>query len=308
MPSRAEARRHRLFSRGGARPLHPPLEDVHGADEVRHEAIGRPEVQLPGLPDLQDPSAIHHRDGVRDGQGLLLVVGHVNRRDLQRPLDGPDEGADLHPELRVQVGEGLVHQEQARLDHQCPGQDHSLLLPARELARHPPQQLVELYQPARLGHLAGDLVGCNAARLQAVRDVLGYRQVREDGVALKHDPDVAKIGRDVVHPVLVEENAPGVLLQQPRNDAEEGRLAAAARPDQGEELSRPDLQADVVDGPGLSKPLDDLLDADASHEPLSLWWKEGSEANDSPRFLAGRTVGRSDHCVLMSTSWNCFRI
>jgi hypothetical protein len=121
-------------------------------------AISGLEGQFHGFPPGA-PGPVHHRDGIRDGQSLLLVVGHIDGGDLELTLHGPDQRADLDAQLRVQVRQRLVHQEQPRLDHQRPGQDHPLLLPAGKLTGHPVQEAFKLHQLARLRHLGGNPIG-----------------------------------------------------------------------------------------------------------------------------------------------------
>ena len=47
-----------------------------------------------------------------------------------------DDGAHLHAELRVQIGQRLVHQQDVRLDDQRTRQRDALLLAAGEAIRH----------------------------------------------------------------------------------------------------------------------------------------------------------------------------
>jgi hypothetical protein len=58
-----------------------------------------------------DHAVVHHRDAVRHGERLVLVVRHVDERDVDLPLNALE--FDLHglPELEVQGTEWLVQQQ-----------------------------------------------------------------------------------------------------------------------------------------------------------------------------------------------------
>src|ERR1041385_6768618 len=82
-----------------------PLEPVQGgrAYELRYEQVCRPVVELERLAELLDAPLVHHRDAVRHGHGLDLVMGHVHRGGLQALVQRLDLGAHRHPQLRVQI-------------------------------------------------------------------------------------------------------------------------------------------------------------------------------------------------------------
>ena len=67
------------------------------------EALRRVELLQLALP--------HHGDAVAERHRLRLVVRDVDRGHAQGTLDAGDLGPHLHAELRVEVGERLVHQE-----------------------------------------------------------------------------------------------------------------------------------------------------------------------------------------------------
>ena len=70
----------------------------------------------------------------------------------------------------------------------------------------------------------------------------------EEGVALEDRVDLALVGGEVGDVAAVEEDAAGVRLLEAGREAQHGRLAAAARAEEGEELALLDLEGDVVDG------------------------------------------------------------
>ncbi len=84
---------------------------------------------------LLDLAARHDGDPVRDRERLVLVVGHEHGRDADALLDLPDVLAHAHAQLRVEVRERLVEEQQLRLEHERSGERDALLLAAGDARR-----------------------------------------------------------------------------------------------------------------------------------------------------------------------------
>ena len=76
---------------------------------------------------------MHDGHPVRQDERLLLVMGHVQDGEAERPLDPFDLELHLIAQLPVEGAEWLIHQEHRRPEHEGPGQGDSLLLAAAEL-------------------------------------------------------------------------------------------------------------------------------------------------------------------------------
>ena len=116
------------------------------AYEFSDKSGGRPVVQRIGLVPLLQAAFVHHADPVADGKCFELVV-----RDKQSGGAGGLEDAahfmgQAFTQVHVQVGKGLVEQQQAGLGCQCPGQRDTLLLPARKLVRMQMAALSQTHQ------------------------------------------------------------------------------------------------------------------------------------------------------------------
>ncbi|MNQ62962.1 hypothetical protein D3C85_773280 [compost metagenome] len=98
-------------------------------------------------------------------------------------------------QLLVQRAERLVHQQDARLVDQCPGNRHPLLLAAGELGRAAMGELFQLHQLEHGVDLALAFGGREFADTQREGDVVAYRQVREQRVALEYHADTALVRR-----------------------------------------------------------------------------------------------------------------
>ena len=111
-----------------------PVEDV-----LRRADLGQLALEEDGHP-------VGHR------HRLLLVVGDVDRRHVQGALQLHQLNPRLDTELGIEIGEGLVEQEELGLSHDRPRQRHPLLLAARELARLALQQLIDPDAGSRIRH------------------------------------------------------------------------------------------------------------------------------------------------------------
>mgnify|MGYP000166956752 CR=1 FL=1 len=95
-------------------------------------------------------------------------MGDVDGGNARGLLDAADFRAHTHPELCVQIGQGFVKQQHARLQYQRPRQGDTLLLTAGKLVRHTRFHAGQLHQLQNAGDPLLDLVLGDFAQLQAV--------------------------------------------------------------------------------------------------------------------------------------------
>jgi hypothetical protein len=131
-------------------------------------------VEVERLAHLLDPARAQHHDLVGQRHRLDLVVGDVDHRRADLVVQPRDLHPHLHAQLRVEVRERLVEQEHVRPAHDGAPDGHALPLPARQRLGLAVEILVELQDPARLGHLGLDLRFGVAGHLQAETHVLGH--------------------------------------------------------------------------------------------------------------------------------------
>ena len=120
-------------------------------------------------------------------------------------------------------------------------------------------------QPQRLGgplDLGRPLLLVDAALAERELNVLRHRQVRVQRVALEDHGDVAVLGVDVVHDALADGDSAARELLQAGHHAQRGRLAAARRAEEHEELAVGDVQRQVIDRGGVAELLGDAVEAD----------------------------------------------
>src|SRR4029453_10701612 len=177
--------------------------------------------------------------------------------------------------LLVELGGGLVDQQEGWLDGQGPGRGDPLALAARELvgALLGAVAQAEEAQAARGRGGGGRRVAPGHAERQL--DVLPGREERQQAVALEHqgDPVPAQglaAGRAQLRQVLaVEPDDPGVGRLQPGQQQQGGRLARPRRPDQPHHPAVVDLEGPPLDHVAATPPGDQPLGDQTGHVGLS---------------------------------------
>ena len=221
------------------------LQDVGPADKGGDEEVGRPLIQRLRGADLLDHPQVHDGDPVGNRHGLLLVMGHIDGGDPHVVLDLLDDRPHLHPQLGVQVGQGFVHQQHVRLNHQGPGQGDPLLLSAGQPVRHPVGVFVDMHQLHKPVRLLRDLRLGQLPLLQAEGHVVPHGKMGKDGVVLEHHADIPPGGIQIVDPLVVEIDAAALDAVEAGDHPQQRRLAAAGRTQQRKELALPDIDAQV---------------------------------------------------------------
>ena len=194
---------------------HFSVHEIDIPHEGRDELIRRFFVDLDGGPDLLDQAVLHHDETVGDRHGLELVVRHEDRRDVKPLLELPDLLAHHEPEVRIEVGEGLVEQQDLRFETERPGKGDALLLAAGELVDHPIAERPQFDHIEEFLDPGGDLLLRPLVDLQAVTDVFRHGHMGEKGVVLETDPSVPEVRRQVVDPLAVEDDVPELMSVKP---------------------------------------------------------------------------------------------
>jgi hypothetical protein len=223
------------------------VEEVHVAHELRDEPVLRAVVHLGGRVGLLELPPAHDHDPVGDRHRFLLVVGDEEDGDLQLHLDALQLLAHLYADLRVERGERLVHQQYLGLEDQGPGDGHALLLAAGELARVLLLVAVQREEGEEFRDLFLDGPVRDLAEPQPEGEVLEHGHVRPEVVALEHHGRRPLLGRQLRDVLPAQDHLPPVRVQESAHGAEDGGLAAARRPQEGDELGLGHLEVDVAD-------------------------------------------------------------
>ena len=223
------------------------VEEVHlrAADEGADEQVGRIIVEVLRGIDLLDEAVLHDDDTRAHGHGLSLVMGNIDKGRLETLMQLGDLGAHLHAELRVQVGERFVHQEDLRITHDGAAEGDALTLAAGERLRLAVEQLLDGQDLRSFTHELVDLILRLLAQLQAKRHVIVYGHVRIECVVLEHHRDIAVLRSHIVDQTIADVKLTLGNLFKTRDHTERRGLAAAGRADQNDKLLILDVQTEI---------------------------------------------------------------
>jgi hypothetical protein len=245
----------------------PPRQEIHRgrADEPRDEEVRGPVVELERLAALLDHAVAHHDDLVGHRHRLDLVVSHVHRRRLEALVQLLQLGAHRHPQLGVEVGERLVEEEDLRVAHDAAPHRDALPLAAGKLARIAVEQVGEPEDRGGLRHARVDLGARALGEQHAEGHVVAHLHVRVERVVLEDHGDVALLRRHVVHDLAADLDLAAADLLEPRDHAQQRRLAAPRGADQHRELAVGDVDVDAADHVGAAEVFMDVEDVDGGH-------------------------------------------
>ena len=166
---------------------------------------------------------------------------------LQFVVEALDLDPHLAAELGVQVGQGLVEQEDVGLADNGAAHGNSLALAAAQLAGFARQEFLDAQNARDTLHALANLRLRPPRDTERIADVLEGRHVRIEPVVLKHHGDIALLGFQVVHHPVPDGNLARGHGFETGDHPEQGGLAATAGPDDDGELAIADLDVDAVD-------------------------------------------------------------
>ena len=171
-------------------------------------------------------------------------MGHVQGGDAQLALQSGNLGTGLHTELRIEVRERLIHEEDLRLTDDCTAHGHALALATGQCLRL--AELGEVEDLSGLLDALADLFLRGAGDLQGEAHVVGDGHVRVQSIVLEHHGDVAILRLHRGDVLATDEDAALVDLFEAGEHTEGGRLAATGRTDEHEELAILDIEIQVI--------------------------------------------------------------
>ncbi len=185
-------------------------------------------------------------------------------------VEVPQPLAELCSYPRVERAERLVEEQDLRLGCESSGERHPLSLPAGELGRVAVSERLELDEAKEHVDPFADLRLRPLAHPEPEGDVVAHGHVLERCVVLEHEADVPLLRRERGGVAARERDRPGVGPFEPGDDAEEGGLARAARPEESGQRPALDLERDVVERDEVAEALRDVGDLDRHYADSSL--------------------------------------
>ncbi len=181
--------------------------------------------------DGADPAVGDQHDRAGEPGYFGNRVADINDRHIRLIAQPLEIGQDLVLARRVERGQRLVHQQQARARQQGPADRHPLFFAARETARPTVEQRTD---PEQIDNLGEPAAGRRAGREpMPEHQVPAHRQVRKEAVFLKDIAYPAPVRRQLDAVFGVEQHRPidgdAAVLRpdQPGNRLDDRGLAGA---------------------------------------------------------------------------------
>ena len=244
------------------------VEEVHlrGTDEGADEQVGRIVVQVLRGVDLLDEAVLHDDDAGSHGHSFGLVMGNVDEGGLQALMQLGDLSTHLNAQLRVEVGERLVEEEDLRITDDGAAERNALTLTTGQSLRLTGEQLLNAQDLSSFTNQLVDLVLRLLAQLQTERHVVIHGHVRIERVVLENHRDVAILRSNVIDQTVADVELALRDLFKARDHAQGGGLTAAGRTDQNDELLILDVEAEVGNGSNIARvDLVDVIKLQACH-------------------------------------------
>jgi hypothetical protein len=137
------------------------------------------------------------------------------------------------------------------------------------------EQLFQAENTRRLIDTRLDLGPWRTTLAQRETHIVAHVHMRIERIVLEHHGDVAILGRDVIDDAVADRDLAAGDFLQPRDHAQESRLAAAGRTNEGDELAVADVDGNAMDHFLLSVSLPDIAD------------RHGAHRREPPSFLSG---------------------
>ena len=158
-------------------------------------------------------------------------MGDNQECDSDPFLDADQLASGFVAQFAVERGQRLVEQQQLGHLGERPRQRHALALAAGKLVWPPLRVIRHLDQSQHLIDARVAAATVHPLLAQAKGNVGGDVQVREQRIGLKHHVDRPRIGRQCGDIDAVDDDPAAVGRLQPGDYPQQGRLAAARRPE-----------------------------------------------------------------------------
>ena len=223
------------------------------ATRVRME---RPREELVRRSDLDDPPEVHDRDAVGDVADDREVVRDEDVGEVELLLQLDEQVEDLGLDRDVERGDGLVGDDELRLQHERAREPDALPLPAAELVRVAVGRLGR--HADALEHVVDDRPAALPPGDAVDREPLGdqvadlHARIERPHRVLEHDLHVPALllqgaGAELEEVDAVERDLALGRLEQPQQRPPERRLPAARLAHEAHRLAAADVEVDAVD-------------------------------------------------------------
>src|SRR6478735_88095 len=222
---------------------HADRADRLCVEELPHDGLLRAEQHL-ARPEHREVLVVEQADVVGHRPGRVDVVGDDEERRVDLRVEVDEELVDVARAHRVEARVRLVDEQDLGVEHEGPGEPGALAHAARDLTGELALGAGEADEVHLLGDDAPDLrLGLLRVLAQREGDVVVERHRAEEGTVLEEDAEelahLVEVGLAQARQVTaVDDDRPGVGLEQPDERLEEDGLAGARGPEHDRHLPR----------------------------------------------------------------------
>jgi hypothetical protein len=220
---------------------HGTFEDVPDIDKARHFDGGRPGHNFRRRPGLESAPMMENAHPVGEERRFLEIMRNDDCRNTQAAAKVGQFAIEPLPGDLVDRGERLVQQQRCRIAGQCAGHGDPLLLAAGKCVRPPLLQSGQADNAQQFAGAPRPLACWEMAERGG--NICLCRHMRKQSVALEDEADGSPMGRYIDQPFCIQPNLPGAgdpalrWTVEAGNGPQDSRLAAAGRPDKGQQLA-----------------------------------------------------------------------
>ena len=197
--------------------------------------------------DLLNNAVLHYDDSGAQCHSLGLVMCYIDDRCAESLMELGDFGSHLNTELRVQVGERLVHQEYFRVTDNSTSHRDTLSLAAGKSLGLTVEELCQIQNLRRVLNHRIDLILRNLAELEAECHVVIHGHMRIQRVVLENHRDITVLGLYIIHDLAVNLECAARDIFKPCDHAQCCRLSAAGRSYKDDEFLVLNIQIEILD-------------------------------------------------------------
>jgi len=223
------------------------LAGVHlrSTDEGSNEEVCGILEEVLGSCDLLYEAVLHNNDTSTHGHSLGLVVGNVDEGGSQLDVQLGELGTHSGTELSIQVGEGLVEQEDLGVTNDSTTKGNTLSLTTGQSCGLSVEQVLNLEDLSSLFYAALDLILSHLAELKTERHVLENGHVGIQSIVLENHGDISLFGGNIVNELTVDIELTFGDLFQTGDHSEGGGLTAAGRTNENDKFLIFDIEIEI---------------------------------------------------------------
>ena len=224
------------------------IQEVHlrRSDEAGDEQVARLIVKVLRGIDLLYNAVLHNDDSGTKGHSLGLVMGNVDDRSAQSLMQLGDLGSHLNTELRIQVGQRLIHQEDLRVTDDGTAHGNTLSLTAGQSLRLTVKELLQVKDLGSFADHLVDLILRGLSQLQGECHVIINGHMRIQSVALEYHGDISVLGLHIVDDPVPDLQRTAGNFFQTCDHTQRGRFSASGGSDENDEFLVSDLKIEVL--------------------------------------------------------------